>query len=119
MSVPDCELYSPDWQCYCEVALISPSLLSSPSSVSMFCDFSSSSSYRRLEMSCLISFSSPEKERRHEREVETKSVKIHVCHSVDFTFSDLVTLFVCLGFDDVTLYQPLHDLLQSVIYEYS
>ena len=28
------------------------------------------------------------------------------------TLSDLVALFVCLGFDDVTLYQPLHDLLQ-------
>ena len=32
-------------------------------------------------------------------------------HCFDFTFSDLVTLFVCLGFDDVTLYQTLHDLL--------
>lgn len=57
------ELYSfmsGDWQCFYEGVLISPSLLSSPSSVSMFCAFSSSSSYRRLEMSCLISFSSPE-----------------------------------------------------------
>lgn len=39
---------------------LSDSLLSSPSRFSMFWDFSSNSSYRRLEMSCLISLSSPE-----------------------------------------------------------
>lgn len=49
-----------NWQRYYKGVLICPSLLSSPSSVSRFCAFSSSSSYRRLEMSCLISFSSPE-----------------------------------------------------------
>lgn len=42
-----------------EGVLISSNLRSSPSIVSIFCDFSSSSSYRRLEMSCLISFNSP------------------------------------------------------------
>lgn len=30
---------------------------------------------------------------------------------VDFTFSDLITLSVCLGFDDVPFYQSLHDFL--------
>lgn len=57
------------WRCDYEGVLICPILFSSPSSVSMFCDFSSSSSYRRLEMSCLISFSSPEEKQaqRHKR----------------------------------------------------
>lgn len=36
-----------------------------------------------------------------------------------FTFSDLVTLPVCLGFDDVTFYESLHDFLQPVkMYSY-
>lgn len=35
--------------------------------------------------------------------------------SIDITFSYLVTLSVCLGFDDVTLYQSLHDLLKPVM----
>lgn len=52
-------LFTYDRHCYDEGVLISPSLFSSPSSVSRFCAFSSSSSYRKLEMSCLISFSSP------------------------------------------------------------
>lgn len=52
---------------YYDVVLISPSLLSNPSRVSLFWDFSSSSSYRRLEMSCLISLSSPEKTAGHNR----------------------------------------------------
>lgn len=39
-----------------------------------------------------------------------------ICYliNVNFTFSDFVTLPVCLGFDDVTFYQSLHDLLQPV-----
>lgn len=37
-----------------------------------------------------------------------------VSASDHFTFGDIVALSVRLGFDDVTLYQALHDLLQPV-----
>lgn len=42
--------------------------------------------------------------------------QIHIwCCRVCLTFSDLVALFVRLGFDYVALYESLHDLLQAAI----
>lgn len=73
-------------------------------------------------MSCLISFSSPEEkpgagaERREQSGLipVPAEAKIHLCcRRVLLTFGYLVALSVRLGFDDVALYESLHDLLQA------
>lgn len=41
-----------------------------------------------------------------------KFISVSLIH---FTFSDLITLSVCLSLDDVTFYQSLHDLLKPAM----
>lgn len=81
-------LFTYDRHCYDEGVLISPSLFSSPSSVSRFCAFSSSSSYRKLEMSCLISFSSPGLKKKN----RCKAIK----ENVDASMGGQMVLFIIL-----------------------
>lgn len=101
-------LFTYERHCYDEGVLISPSRFSSPSSVSRFCAFSSSSSYRKLEMSCLISFSSPGFKKK--KKMQSYQRKCWCQHGRTngalyyFTFSDFIALSVCLCFDDVPLY---------------